>query len=102
MVVKGTGQQLLRLPYTIRLEHLDKGGFMVSVSQTSNTASGYICVNYRLTIDQKLCVEWWSTNTRWHIDVHHVKTAQSRSVKVNIIRIWEWDIYGLIGWAFMA
>ena len=28
--------------------------------------------------------------------------AHTWSVKLNIIRIWEWDIYGLMGWVFIS
>ena len=31
-----------------------------------------------------------STNTGWHINVHHVKICTKRSVKLNIMEIWGW------------
>jgi len=50
-----------------------------------------------------LCVKWGSTNTGWHIDVHHVKTLpHTCSLKLNIIGIWEWGIYGLMGGPFIT
>ena len=44
-----------------------------------------------------LCVEWGSTNTGWHINVHYVInfSAHTLSVKLNIVGIWEWAIYVL-------
>ena len=46
-----------------------------------------------------LCVEWGSTNTGWHINVHYVInfSAHTLSVKLNIVGIWEWGIYDLLG-----
>ena len=35
-------------------------------------------------------------------DVHHIKTLHTRSVKLDIIGIWKWAIYGLMGGAFMT
>ena len=43
-----------------------------------------------------------STNTGWHIDVHHVKKLYIHEVNLNIMGILEWGIYGLMGWAFMT
>ena len=48
------------------------------------------------------CVEWGSTNTGWHINAHYVKKLYTHEVKLNIMGIWEWGIYGLMGGAFMA
>ena len=47
-----------------------------------------------------LCVEWGSTNTGWHINVHYVInfSAHTLSVKLIIMGIWEWAIYVLNGW----
>ena len=59
---------------------------------------------------KKLCVEWGSTNTGRHIDIHHVKlcTHMKCEVRHNLDmgmgHLWlnGWDIYDLIGGAFIA
>ena len=48
---------------------------------------------------QKLCAEWGSTNTSWHIDVHYVSIfMHTQSVKLKHSGIWGWGIHGLDGW----
>ena len=65
----------------------------------------FVAVLLKITYDRDNYmnyVEWGSTNTGWHINVHQVK--------LNIMGTWEWGIYGLNGWgiydlmgrAFMA
>ena len=65
----------------------------------------------------KMCVEWESTNTSWHIGVKFF-FAHTQSVNLKHNGIWGWGIYGLDGmghlwfkwaghyglnrWAFMA
>ena len=46
------------------------------------------------------CAKRESTNTGWHINAHHVENCAHMSVKLNIMGIWEWGIYGLMGGAF--
>ena len=55
-------------------------------------------------IGDVLCVKWGSTNSGWHINVYHVKALHTHEVcvKLNIVGIWEWGIYHLMGRAFMA
>ena len=53
----------------------------------------FVAVLLKITYDRDNymnCVEWESTNTGWHINVH--------LVKLNIMGTWEWGIYGLHGW----
>ena len=51
-----------------------------------------------------LCVEWGSTNTGWHINVHHMElfffffAHKLLSVKLNTMEILEWGTYGLNEW----
>ena len=47
---------------------------------------------------KKLCVEWESTNTGWHINVHHVKIGTHIKCEVNHNGDMEMGIYKLNGW----
>ena len=45
---------------------------------------------------RKLCIEWESTNSAWHINVHYVEIFCTH-MKYNTMGILEWRIYGLNG-----
>ena len=43
-----------------------------------------------------MCIEWESTNSAWHINVHYVEIFCTH-MKYNTMGILEWGIYGLNG-----
>ena len=72
-------------------------------------------MNLGCTCMFRSCVEWGSTNTRWHINVHHVKICTQCEVKHNgdmgmghLWLIWVgnlwlngWGIYDLRVWLWL-
>ena len=78
--------------------------YIMSVKKIMLYDCGYITSNiYTMDVSskllvKKLCVEWESTNTGWHINVHDVKIGTHIKCEVNHNGDMEMGIYKLNGW----